>query len=162
MTSDPFIMDAVKTLRERRAAIDRAIAALEDLDARPSPAVKPSSIESAEAFGQSTVSAGATRRDGSGGAAGARRVLTARPGHGFTPEELAAAMRANGWKADTAHPARAARAAANRLRRDVGESVFLEDGRFVYRPDPKEQAGNSLTFDSANGAESTSSNREAV
>ncbi len=147
MALDPSISAALESLRERRDALDRAIEALLALDdgddrrlsradreqAHPSQgAGAGDGIPSAEAVGSATVS----RPPASvgGGAAGAREVLRASPGRGFTAAQLAEAMVANGWVTPSKNPRAAARAAANRLREDPDEHVFFEGGKFIYRP----------------------------
>lgn len=142
MSTDPSIAAALKTLRERRAAVDRAIAALEELER---------GTEMPAAAAQSKPRA-PRRADGAGGASGARRVLHSRPGYGFSPDELAQAMLANGWKTDALDPPRAARAAANRLKADRDEHVTLERGRFYYRPPSAENLREATQGDGGTDA----------
>lgn len=141
MNSDPSIVAALAGLRTRRDALDRAIAALEAIDGPPT-ADSGSRVATSAAPRVRKVSHG-------GGAAGARAVLEAHPGQGFDPSELAAAMERNGWDGNAEHPDRAARAAGNRLRRTPDSHVFLERGRFVYRP----PSTTPLGFEDAEGGD---------
>lgn len=130
MNSDPAIEAALTMLRARRDDLNTAIAALENVNGVETAA-------SVTGAASKSLTRWADRQRSSnkgGGVAGVKAILEATPSQGFTPDELAAAMLTNGWNADTQHPARAARAAANRLRDTAGSNVFLENGRFIYRP----------------------------
>lgn len=82
-----------------------------------------------------------------GGAAGALKIFEEHPGEQISPQELANLMLADGWRTTSDNPARAARAAANRLRRD-GHPIELQRGRFTYRP---EGAGDAADADEEGG-----------
>lgn len=130
--TEPSISAALSELRARRAVIDRAIAALEDVErSTQTPAARGPAGESGAAARRR---AGRRTRDAGGGAGGVAKVLRARPGVPMNADELADAMIANGWVTDAQDKPRAARAAANRLRRSDPQ-VRLEHGRFVFRPD---------------------------
>lgn len=62
------------------------------------------------------------------------RILRENPGQGFSPKALTAALSQRGWVSqESKDPVAATRAAANRLRKKVGDVVF-EGGEFYYRP----------------------------
>src|SRR4051794_10326352 len=111
MAPDPYIVNALNTLRARRDTIDRAIRALEELD---DDAVMNGSSTSGP-ISEGRARARARRGSGPGGRSGVRAVLRSAAGQPLTPEQLADAMLANGWQTDAENPPRAARAAANRL-----------------------------------------------
>jgi len=133
MALDSSITAALASLRSRRDALDRAIAALVALDDGDDVATATHDTTSAPENPVSPLTKGRIESVG-GGAAGARKVLRNAPGRGYTAAQLAEAMFANGWVTPSKNPRTAARAAANRLREDSAEHVFFEDGHFVYRP----------------------------
>lgn len=75
-----------------------------------------------------------------------RRVMMERPGHPFSPKDLADALRERGWfKQGTKHPTESARAAANRLRYKDDEPFAYQNGKYIYVPnDTDSAAGPSL------------------
>jgi hypothetical protein len=131
----------------KREMLDRAIELIDDLEGVTSISVSFQIDEGVTSSDMQTVSTALAKygRDterepvgedrNPGGVAGVRRILQADPGKGFTAEELAQAMQADGWATNSQDPARAARAAANRLRKEEGSKVFLRNKRFVYEPD---------------------------
>jgi hypothetical protein len=135
---------ALRELEARRDAIQAAIDALLAVRAREQ--ATPVQVHGDEVRrGESTRTAAVateatpTRRGDraqAGGWEGVKAVLQEYVGRGFTPEELAREMVSRGWEPDTDKPARAARAAANRLRKREPDTVRFENGRFVYRPEP--------------------------
>jgi hypothetical protein len=134
---DASILNAIRDLKGRRAAIDRAIEALEALTDLGNTAVHV--LDKPEANG--STSRRGRRSDGAGGLAGVERVLRERPNQGLHQSELADAMIANGWETDAEDPARAARASANRLRRANPDEFELVGGKFYFRP--RKTAGES-------------------
>ncbi|MEA2376221.1 MAG: hypothetical protein QOD13_128 [Thermoleophilaceae bacterium] len=143
MGLDPAIAAALSSLRTRRDAITHAIAALEALDDGngSDSAAAAAAAEIARTHAAPAVTRTQAATSVGGGAAGARRVLRAAPGEGFTAAKLAKAMLDNGWVTPSKNPRAAARAAGNRLRETAEEHVFFEDGQFVYRPPGDELEG---------------------
>lgn len=146
MDHDPSLVNALDALRRRRDDLDQAIKALETvIGAVPSTKDQrlPLPVD------MSALVPKRRSQGGKAGAAGALRVLQARPGEGLSPQALAEGMIANGWDASGAEdPARAARAAGNRLRR-TDHRVTLENGKFVFRPSGNGQ--QPLTTDEGGG-----------
>jgi hypothetical protein len=152
MSVDPSLNEALKTLRERRASIDDAIAALERLIG--SEYASSTEPRSAAKSRKSPVRRGAT------GQRGARteavvEILRDRGPEGLTPNELASALDERGVPLRSDDPPRAARAAGNRAR-ERDPHIVLENGRFVYRPNSAEPArGPTLPFEEHAGEVAT-------
>jgi hypothetical protein len=54
-------------------------------------------------------------------------------------------MQQNGWITSSKNPRAAARASANRLRKDPAEHVFFGEGQYVYLP-PSEELEGGVSF----------------
>jgi hypothetical protein len=158
VTADPSLTNALDTLLRRRAGLDRAIAALQEVieSEGGSPAAQPagSANLSGVAVGRGTASGVLTTTPNERRGARtdtAEAIITERPGVGVSPQELADAMAERGVPIRSDNPVRAARAVADRVR-TRNPNVELENGRFVYRP--PESPNGSGTADSADSDQS--------
>lgn len=135
-------MNALETLLRRRAGLDKAIAALQEVieSEGGSAATRPTAAEpaylSATATGVGSASGVLTTGGDKRGARTdtAEAIITEQPGIGVTPQKLADALAERGVPIRSTDPARAARAIGDRVRARNSQ-VKLESGHFVYRPE---------------------------